>query len=977
MKKVGVVCDTRRRFLYSRVIDPLSNLDRAGELELKVYPKMETSIGSLGEMDVLVLQDELNPESLELVQDANRRGVRVIYDYTEQAMQRDTADIRSLNTRYQILRNCDLLLFMSDSLAPEWSSLSVAKLSATDSDVESWASYLDDSLGDKSQSISQNSNEHIFVVNPTYLWPHQYISDMAVRSLMQRGYQVTLYTPEISNFHKGAIGQPGSFSSADFESATNSLKPLWMLPQAIEKADPDLVLMIQGYTLPRHVLSRIANLKVPAAVWLMDEPYDTSVSVNIGQYFSHVFVQDPGTVRFHRRNGNANTWYMPHGAEPDYTHAVGKELCQSFQRDVSMVGTPFYDRVALVAELLHEGIPVTVVGPGWQAALNDYFDEYPEKSCRAGAEFIERLSFKESAEFYHTTKINLNVHRSGDDFSTTDDSITPQGPNCSLFYIAGSRGFQLVDSSRQTMTDEYFQRGREIIYFESAQDCVAQVRRYLETAEDRNRIANAAYERVCREHTYGDRLEKMIEISQSHECIHHRRLNTNYTFIDISSDMDLSGPENDSDQLIVFRPPGESGPANRFQNHLNISVEPEQGFAAVLNLAAYQACGDFIVVGTRELWSDQVRLGALTERFGCDLDLGMISFVDPDTKERCGFMIPVEQVLELGIFTYSSAEHCLDNLDYNLISRHLVVEHVEFSSDDLSNSVYSQPLSGSALKSFRHEWSEEPMYRIESEWLLGISESDVFSLDERGAILHQALEKSETYAAANAALGRHYLSQLQLVRHDREKLQSYLGNSIRFLQHAWHLDCTSSSTGLSYAIALRFTRQKAKAQNVLKELSKQDLSNKDLANVYQQMAKNIEESDPEKAIEHYKISLDSDSSNEVAVTQYASLLRHCGQLDAAESVLRVFLERDVDVNVLAELAKCCQARHSSQEAYQLYREVLDIEPKMRASLVSFVELGVTFQSYAEIYSYVGKYLAVHPNDPEIASLYTKLSGLCG
>jgi len=181
MKTVKVVYDTRGKKFKSRVLQPLESLALENKIELDIKHVSKVSSFSFCAGDVLVLQDSLNPAFLSLLEGLRGTDIRVVYDFTSTFGEARDEDVRALSTRYNILRNCDLCLRVDEHVIPEWSSLSVHQERNSEMTSEDWLVSLA-KVNSSPRRISEDAQQkHIFVISPTHLWPHQYISDMCTR----------------------------------------------------------------------------------------------------------------------------------------------------------------------------------------------------------------------------------------------------------------------------------------------------------------------------------------------------------------------------------------------------------------------------------------------------------------------------------------------------------------------------------------------------------------------------------------------------------------------------------------------------------------------------------------------------------------------------------------------------------------------------------------------------------------------------
>jgi len=109
-------------------------------------------------------------------------------------------------------------------------------------------------------------------------------------------------------------------------------------------------------------------------------------------------------------------------------------------------------------------------------------------------------------EVIRSSKIALNIHK----------EYEKNGGNYRLFEIPACETFQLVDEKEKI--GSYFENGKEIVTFKNEKELKAKVQYYLDHEKLREKIAQAGYDRVKKDHTLTQRMKKLLEIAN--ECIH-------------------------------------------------------------------------------------------------------------------------------------------------------------------------------------------------------------------------------------------------------------------------------------------------------------------------------------------------------------------------------------------------------------------------------------------------------------------------
>jgi spore maturation protein CgeB len=82
-------------------------------------------------------------------------------------------------------------------------------------------------------------------------------------------------------------------------------------------------------------------------------------------------------------------------------------------------------------------------------------------------------------------------------------------------YESTGVGTLLMTDAKQNLGD-LFEVGSEVVAYDDADDLVAKIEHYLENDDERRRIAAAGQRRTLAEHTYGRRMEELVEILSRH-----------------------------------------------------------------------------------------------------------------------------------------------------------------------------------------------------------------------------------------------------------------------------------------------------------------------------------------------------------------------------------------------------------------------------------------------------------------------------
>jgi hypothetical protein len=445
--RVQVIYQEEYPGLRERLVHPLAGLEQQGALTAQFFDINLYPLKALAGVEVIIFFNVKELAALEIAREAKNRGVRLLFDHSggsaadrpEPWRPRDwrrlsELDVRAAANKQRLWRLVDGLTTDCQSFADSCrknGNVWVLK----DCRPQDWWQVLIAVREAPAPKPPSFSGKKILFLAPTFMWPHHYISDILARNLMDMGHEVRLITLKPSPFHTQAICRVEDFDPDFRRSVLGNFEDPWKIVPLVDQEQPDLILTVQGYVIPRQILVEIRKRKAPLAVWFMDEPYDTARSCEFGKYFTHVFLQERASLAHHRRWGNPNSFYLPHGCDPQGVQAVDDPEDLEMDRAVALVGSPFPRRRELIEALGKEGIEVEVVGNGWDKAdLRKAAPAGASAGQSPSAPGVRRtMSLMETSRYYRRTWINLTCHRREDEAAASALPITALSPNCSVF----------------------------------------------------------------------------------------------------------------------------------------------------------------------------------------------------------------------------------------------------------------------------------------------------------------------------------------------------------------------------------------------------------------------------------------------------------------------------------------------------------------------------------------------------------------
>lgn len=228
----------------------------------------------------------------------------------------------------------------------------------------------------------------------------------------------------------------------------------------------------------------------------------------IGDYFYHVVEQGD-----HRMDGFEEAMGIKFYTIPLAADKILLEkslFLKKFLADISFVGTNLPEKRKYFEENIFPLIDkynVRFYGQDWK------FEDKMLGWIQRGGQYFNlpiirsiqkpKLLISEEGNIYASTKISINIH---------EEYQRKYGGDCNerTFKIPLAGGFEIVDDV--ACIKKYFKEGEEIIISDNARDWADKVDYYMRHSEERKKIIENGKKRVLRDHTYHNRVNKILDI---------------------------------------------------------------------------------------------------------------------------------------------------------------------------------------------------------------------------------------------------------------------------------------------------------------------------------------------------------------------------------------------------------------------------------------------------------------------------------
>jgi len=274
----------------------------------------------------------------------------------------------------------------------------------------------------------------------------------------------------------------------------------WAYDRLVAKViaySPDLTVVTYRHLPPRFVEGlKEAIPKIPVVQINPDAITGVERGYIFLSPFDAYFTKEPQLYLTMKEKLCLNAHYLPESFNPRvHTKPVlPKPECEARSNvDLVVVATLYPYRIRFLEKLmslLPSRIRLQIYGGKRSWAPTRLWDHHTGRS----------LSGPEKADVFYGARVVLNnMH-----FAEAD------GVNCRFFEVLGSGAFMLCDD--KPAVADLATPGTEVVTFRSVKEAAEKIQYYLAHPEERWAIAQAAYERAIRSHTYEHRIQSVLSL---------------------------------------------------------------------------------------------------------------------------------------------------------------------------------------------------------------------------------------------------------------------------------------------------------------------------------------------------------------------------------------------------------------------------------------------------------------------------------
>lgn len=324
------------------------------------------------------------------------------------------------------------------------------------------------------------------------------------RALESQGHELVKYNLDRRIMQAGGylrwVHKNVTKSGVAMDKPTPADSLYWSHADAIMRAhmtECDMVLIFSAMYTPRRIIKAIRRTGIKVGIVFTESPYDDEKQLEVAR-FAHICWTNERSSLDYLRIIQPNTFYLPHGYDPEIHTFRHPDEGDVRAHDVVFVGTGFYERVEMLSSVDWTDIDFGLYGI-WQHLGS-------RSKLRPFLEMGEIPNLAASA-LYHRAKIGLNLFRTSKGFGRYAarvegaESLNPRSYElaaCGLFHLS---------EYRPELTDVF---GTLVPTFRTGQELTQKIRYFLAHESERKAIARLLPDAV-KGHTWADRTKLMME----------------------------------------------------------------------------------------------------------------------------------------------------------------------------------------------------------------------------------------------------------------------------------------------------------------------------------------------------------------------------------------------------------------------------------------------------------------------------------
>jgi spore maturation protein CgeB len=263
------------------------------------------------------------------------------------------------------------------------------------------------------------------------------------------------------------------------------------------KLQPDIALITGGHRVTASTVRALKNFGIKTILWTIDAPLDFQPILDAAPLYDCIVCQGTEAIELLNRKKINGAQWLPVACDPEYHKPIPllPAEMERYGHDIVFAGSYYPNRASLFEKLT--GFDFGIWGPGWDklesaSKLREHIKGYHTPPS-------------EWLKIYSASKIVLAVH-----YQDPENVIPVYQASPRVFEALACGAFVIVDNQKDVFS--LFDDEKHLVSFSDSDDLIEKITYYLAHPQKRREIANRGREEVLRNHTYVDRIKRLLSL---------------------------------------------------------------------------------------------------------------------------------------------------------------------------------------------------------------------------------------------------------------------------------------------------------------------------------------------------------------------------------------------------------------------------------------------------------------------------------
>lgn len=326
--------------------------------------------------------------------------------------------------------------------------------------------------------------------------PYPPIGIFCSNAFSNLGHKVILFNSRIENPIYKKINKLLKNSNLKIDKLDHKERINNLLIKKVLSSKPDILLDIGGRFLFPQTLRKIKNISdIKLILWATERSFDVEDEDFLKEIevYDYIFSTSNYAVRTLEEKGMRNIYYLPFATDINYykkLFLLNGDL-NRYGCEIGFVGAYDKNREKILENLIE--FDLKIYGTEWDKATGTNLKQFLTSTSG--------LYGKNLIRFYNAVKININI-------SKENYNRNLSGMDLRIFDIPACQSFLITQYVEEIPFT--FEVGKEIEIFNDIEELKSKIKFYLNNENERNKISQRGYEKICKFHTFEKRMQEML-----------------------------------------------------------------------------------------------------------------------------------------------------------------------------------------------------------------------------------------------------------------------------------------------------------------------------------------------------------------------------------------------------------------------------------------------------------------------------------